>query len=66
MEHIPNIPNSAMESLEVTERLLNCEICGCKFFDIQDMALIGWDDTRPIYACPSCDAAAQVCGHEDC
>lgn len=42
------------------ERLLDCEFCGKRFFDIPDMALFGWDDARPMYACQSCDAAQQT------
>jgi len=41
------------------ERLLDCEFCGKRFFDIPDMALFEWDyDDRPMYACQYCDAKA--------
>lgn len=39
------------------ERLLDCAFCGKKFFDTPDMALFGWDDDTPIYACMACDTA---------
>ena len=41
------------------ERLLDCAFCGKKFFDTPDMALFGWDDDSPIYACMACDTAQQ-------
>jgi hypothetical protein len=41
------------------ERLLDCAFCGKKFFDTPDMALFGWDDDTPIYACMACDTAQQ-------
>lgn len=46
------------------ERLLDCAFCGKKFFDTPDMALFGWDDDAPIYACMACDTAQQ-CLHAD-
>ncbi len=46
------------------ERLLDCAFCGKKFFDTPDMALFGWDDDTPIYACMACDTAQQ-CLHTD-
>jgi len=48
----------------LNERLLDCAFCGKKFFDTPDMALFGWDDDAPIYACMACDTAQQ-CLHAD-
>jgi hypothetical protein len=35
-----------------------------KLFDTPDMALFGWDDDAPIYACMACNTA-QKCLHAD-